>query len=156
MTHHERAIKTWMTENRTNGIRLLQRLVQERSIRGDESKAQAIIIEKLRGIGLELDIWEIGGPELTSHPLFNSDRKKFYGNPNVVGILKGVGGGRSMILNGHIDVVPEGDVDDWEHDPYSGHVDEGRLYGRGSTDMKGGTVSLLLAIEAIKAQWYFP
>ena len=150
MTHHERAIKTWMTENRTNGIRLLQRLVQERSIRGDESKAQAIIIEKLRGIGLELDIWEIGGPELTSHPLFNSDRKKFYGNPNVVGILKGIGGGRSMILNGHIDVVPEGDVDDWEHDPYSGHVDEGRLYGRGSTDMKGGTVSLLLAIEAIK------
>ena len=122
MTHHERAIKTWMTENRTNGIRLLQRLVQERSIRGDESKAQAIIIEKLRGIGLELDIWEIGGPELTSHPLFNSDRKKFYGNPNVVGILKGVGGGRSMILNGHIDVVPEGNVDDWEHDPYSGHV----------------------------------
>ena len=89
MTHHERAIKTWMTENRTNGIRLLQRLVQERSIRGDESKAQAIIIEKLRGIGLELDIWEIGGPELMSHPLFNSDRKKFYGNPNVVGILKG-------------------------------------------------------------------
>ena len=61
-----------------------------------------------------------------------------------------------MILNGHIDVVPEGDVDDWEHDPYSGHVDEGRLYGRGSTDMKGGTVSLLLAIEAIKAQRHFP
>jgi acetylornithine deacetylase len=148
---HELAIKTWMAENRTSGIRLLQRLVQERSIRGDESKAQAIIIEKLRGIGLELDIWEIGGPELIGHALFSSDRKKFYGNPNVVGVLRGVGGGRSMILNGHIDVVPEGNIDDWDHDPYSGHIQDGRLYGRGSTDMKGGTVSLLLAIEAIKA-----
>jgi len=147
----EQSIKTWLTKNRTKGIQLLQRLVQERSIRGEESKAQAIIIEKLRAIGLTLDIWEIGGPELTKHPAFSSDRKRFKGNPNVIGVWKGIGGGRSIILNGHIDVVPEGDLNDWDHDPYSGYIQDGRLFGRGSTDMKGGTVSLLLAIEAIKS-----
>ena len=100
---------------------------------------------------LTLDIWEIGSPELFNHPLFSSDRKNFYGNPNVVGILKGTGGGRSLILNGHIDVVPEGDLSDWKDDPFSGVIRDGRLYGRGSTDMKGGTVSLLLAMDAVKS-----
>ena len=108
MDQKESAIKTWLTENRLKGIQLLQRLVQERSVRGEESKAQALIIEKLRRMELTLDIWEIGSPELFNHPLFSYDRKNFYGNPNVVGILKGTGGGRSLILNGHIDVVPEG------------------------------------------------
>ncbi|MCS0672092.1 peptidase [Cytobacillus firmus] len=142
-------IKQWLEENRQRGTRLLQQLVQEGSIRGKESSAQAVIIEKCRKLGLTLDIWEIGQEQLTKHPAFCSDRKDFSGNPNVVAALKGTGGGRSLILNGHIDVVPEGDRNDWDHDPFSGRIEDGKLYGRGSTDMKGGTVSLLLAMEAI-------
>ncbi|MBX9972681.1 peptidase [Cytobacillus firmus] len=142
-------IKQWLEENRQRGTRLLQQLVQEGSIRGKESSAQAVIIEKCRKLGLTLDIWEIGKEQLIKHPAFCSDRKDFSGNPNVVATLKGTGGGRSLILNGHIDVVPEGDRNDWDHDPFSGRIEEGKLYGRGSTDMKGGTVSLLLAMEAI-------
>lgn len=145
----EKKIQEWLNENRSKGIRFLQQLVQEGSIRGNESRAQAIIIEKCRELGLELDIWDIGDKELLSHPVFSSDRKDFTGNPNVVGVLKGHGGGRSIILNGHIDVVPEGDLNDWEDDPFSGLIKDGRIYGRGTTDMKGGSVSLLLAIEAI-------
>ncbi|WP_313800487.1 peptidase [Cytobacillus sp.] len=145
----EKKINDWLRENRQKGIRFLQRLVQEGSTRGNESKAQAIIIEKCRKLGLSLDIWEIGEEVLLKHPVFCSDRTDFSGNPNVVGILKGTGGGRSIILNGHIDVVPEGDRKDWQHDPYSGLLADGKLYGRGSTDMKGGTVSLILAMEAI-------
>lgn len=151
MKNSENMIKAWLIENRGKGIKLLQRLVQERSTRGDESKAQAIIIEKLREIGLNLDIWEIGGAELINHPTFCSDRKNFRGNPNVVGVWKGTGGGRSIILNGHIDVVPEGNLKEWENEPYSGFIQDGRLYGRGASDMKGGTVSLLMAIRAIKS-----
>jgi acetylornithine deacetylase len=151
MKNMEDQIVEWLAENRMKGIKLLQRLVQERSTRGEESKAQAIIIEKLREIGLSLDIWEIGGAELTNHPIFCSDRKSFRGNPNVIGVLKGTGGGRSIILNGHIDVVPEGDLEAWNEDPYSGVIQNGRLYGRGSSDMKGGAVSLLMAIRAIKS-----
>ncbi|MBG9590676.1 peptidase [Cytobacillus firmus] len=144
-------VKQWLEENKQRGTRLLQQLVQEGSIRGNESSAQAVIIEKCRKLGLILDIWEIGKEQLIKHPAFCSDRKDFSGNPNVVAVLKGTGGGRSIILNGHIDVVPEGDRNDWEHDPFSGRIEDGKLFGRGSTDMKGGTVSLLLAMEAIIA-----
>jgi acetylornithine deacetylase len=144
-------VKEWLNKNRSKGIRLLQRLVQEPSTRGNEAGAQAVIIEKCREMGLELDIWEIGKDELTAHPLFCSDRRDFSGNPNVVGVWKGTGGGRSIILNGHIDVVPEGSRDDWKYDPFGGHIKDGRLYGRGATDMKGGTVSLLLALESLIA-----
>lgn len=142
-------IKEWLQKNREKGTRFLQRLVQEGSIRGSESQAQAIIIEKCRELGLKLDIWEIGEERLLKHPDFYSDRKNFSGNPNVVAVLSGSGGGKSIILNGHIDVVPEGNLNDWENEPFSGFVKDGRLYGRGSTDMKGGTASLLLALEAI-------
>jgi acetylornithine deacetylase len=144
-------VKEWLNKNRSKGIRLLQRLVQEPSTRGNEAGAQAVIIEKCREMGLELDIWEIGKDELPAHPLFCSDRRDFSGNPNAVGVWKGTGGGRSIILNGHIDVVPEGSRDDWKYDPYGGHIKDGRLYGRGATDMKGGTVSLLLAVESLIA-----
>ncbi|PLR77264.1 acetylornithine deacetylase [Bacillus sp. V3-13] len=149
METEKEQIRTWIKENRARGARLLQKLVQEGSIRDHESKAQAIMIEKCRRLGLELDIWEIGEQSVTSHEAFCSDRKDFSGNPNVVGVLKGAGGGRSLILNGHIDVVPPGDRNDWLHDPFSGSIDGGKLFGRGATDMKGGSVALLLAMEAI-------
>ncbi|MBT2690243.1 peptidase [Bacillus sp. ISL-47] len=145
----QQKIKQWLEENKQRGVRILQQLVQEGSTRGNESSAQAVIIEKCRKLGLTLDIWEIGKDVLIKHPAFSSDRKDFSGNPNVVATLKGTGGGRSLILNGHIDVVPEGDRNDWEYDPFSGRIEDGKLYGRGSTDMKGGTVSLLLAMEAV-------
>jgi acetylornithine deacetylase len=64
---------------------------------------------------------------------------------------EGEGEGRSIILNGHVDVVPDGDREQWMHDPYSGAIENGKMYGRGVTDMKGGNVSLLLAIQALQA-----
>ena len=69
---------------------------------------------------------------------------------NLVGVLKGAGGGRSLIYNGHIDVVPVGKSSDWKFsDPFSGKIEEGKLYGRGSCDMKGGLVAQLKGIEAV-------
>ncbi|NRD80456.1 peptidase [Bacillus sp. BRMEA1] len=151
MSNIETRMSNWLKENRARGARLLQILVQENSTRGNESGAQAIIIEKCRQLGLTLDIWEIGGEELKKHPAFCCDRNDFEGNPNLVAVLKGAGGGKSIILNGHIDVVPVGDELNWNQDPFSGHIECGRLYGRGATDMKGGTVAMLLAIESIIA-----
>ncbi|RDI43091.1 peptidase [Falsibacillus pallidus] len=146
----QRQIKKWMSEHVDMGTKLLQRLVQERSIRGHEYNAQAVMIEKCRELGLELDIWDLNRKELEHHAFFRCDRDSFEGNPNICAVWKGKGGGRSIILNGHIDVVPEGDEKDWRNDPYSGMIKDGKLYGRGSTDMKGGSVSLLLAIQALK------
>ncbi len=144
-------INHWLQHNRDHGIELLQKLVQANSTQGNEQYAQTIVIEKLRKIGLKVEVWEPDGKFLSAHPYFASSRYDFKGSPNVVGILKGTGEGRSIILNGHIDVVPEGDIAQWEHQPYSGKVIDGKLYGRGATDMKGGNVSLLLALSAIRA-----
>jgi acetylornithine deacetylase len=144
-------INQWLASNREDGIHLLQKLVQADSTQGNEKQAQSIVAETLRKIGLKVDIWEPDGDELAKHPYFASPRHEFNGSPNVIGILKGTGEGRSLILNGHIDVVPEGDLDQWENGPYSGDVIDGKLYGRGATDMKGGNVSLLLALSALRA-----
>jgi len=141
-------IHEWLNRQRKAGIRLLSQLVQEASTKGNESNAQAIILEKCRQLGLEIDIWEPNIDELREHPCFASTRTNFANSPNIVAILRGTGGGKSIILNSHIDVVPEGEH--WEHDPYSGIEKDGKLFGRGSSDMKGGTVSFLLALEAIK------
>lgn len=59
--------------------------------------------------------------------------------------------GRSLILNGHIDVVPEGSVKDWKYEPFQAVEENGKIYGRGSTDMKGGNTALLFALEALHA-----
>jgi acetylornithine deacetylase len=144
-------INQWLIANRENGVKLLQKLVQADSIQGNEQQAQKVVIKTLHKIGLKVDVWEPDGKELSSHPNFSSSRQEFIGSPNVVGILKGTGEGRSLILNGHIDVVPEGDLEQWEHAPYSGKIIDGKLYGRGATDMKGGNVSLLLALSALRA-----
>jgi acetylornithine deacetylase len=69
----------------------------------------------------------------------------------VVGVRAGSGGGRSILLNGHIDVVDPGDPALWTHDPWSGAVDGDLLYGRGSLDMKGGMATFLLALDALEA-----
>jgi len=151
LKNRENQIKQWLKDNRARGARLLQVLVQENSTRGNESSTQAIVIEKCRQLGLTLDIWEIGGAELTNHPAYCCDRVSFEGNPNLVAVLKGTGGGKSIILNGHIDVVPVGDEKNWKHDPFSGRIECGKLYGRGATDMKGGNVALLMAIESLVA-----
>jgi acetylornithine deacetylase len=68
--------------------------------------------------------------------------------PNVVARLRGAAARPHLILNGHIDALPPGDG--WTRDPYGGEILEGRLYGRGATDMKGPVASLIAAVEAVK------
>jgi acetylornithine deacetylase/succinyl-diaminopimelate desuccinylase family protein len=69
---------------------------------------------------------------------------------NLAATFKGTGGGRSLMLCGHVDTVPGGDPKKWTGgDPWSGDIRDGRVYGRGAVDMKGGLVSQLKAIEAL-------
>lgn len=70
---------------------------------------------------------------------------------NCVGILRGAGDGRSLMFNGHVDVVGVGSLEDWKvAEPFSGDVVDGRVYGRGSTDCKGGLVCAIAAANALK------
>lgn len=80
------------------------------------------------------------------------DRLKSYKDrPNLIGKLKGKGGGKSLILNGHIDTVPVGDLSKWHHDPFGAEIADGKLYGRGAVDMKGGVAAMVSAVEALTA-----
>ena len=80
------------------------------------------------------------------------DRLKSYKDrPNLIGKLKGKGGGKSLIINGHIDTVPVGDLSKWQHDPFGAEIVDGKLYGRGAVDMKGGCATMVAAVEALTA-----
>ncbi|WP_377892174.1 peptidase [Alkalihalobacillus sp. R86527] len=142
-------VSKWMENNKEYGTELLQSLVRCDSVQGNEARVQEIVETELRRLELEVDRF-VPGEETISHPSFCANRTDFSNSPNVVGVKKGTGGGRSLILNGHVDVVPPGNKEDWRADPYSGEVRDGKLYGRGSTDMKGGNTSMLLALKCLK------
>ncbi|WP_082233016.1 peptidase [Halobacillus massiliensis] len=144
-------VTSFIKENRGEYIELLQKMVRQPSKAGDESGIQDIMEKRLREKGFEVDRWELDYEALSNDKYFCASRSDFHGSENVVGVLKGAGGGRSLILNGHVDVVPEGERDQWTDDPFSGEIHGSHLYGRGSTDMKGGNLSALLAVEAIQA-----
>jgi acetylornithine deacetylase len=149
MNDAQKKTDAYIEANRERAISFLQKLVRQPSLQGNEKGVQALVADKLKELNLRIDQWDPSFAELSSHLYFVASRSSYENSPNVVGVWKGQGGGKSIILNGHIDVVPEGDRTKWTHDPFSGHVEEGKMYGRGTTDMKGGNVSLLLALEAI-------
>lgn len=80
-----------------------------------------------------------------------ADQLNYKGRPNVVGTWKGTGGGRSLILNGHVDAVTVGDYSRWEHDPFGAEQVGERIYARSSSDMKGGLLACAKALEVLQA-----
>jgi len=127
----------------------LANLVEVPSTANRETPAQRRIAEQMRTLGLELDVWDIDFEELKRHPAYSSDLERCEGM-GVVGTWRGQGGGRALILNGHIDVVEAGELDRWTHPPYELTRDGDRLWGRGSCDMKGGLACALAAVRALQ------
>ena len=72
------------------------------------------------------------------------------GRPNVLAWLGEAEGGRSLLLEGHTDVVTEGDPGEWTHPPFAAELADGRIYGRGAADMKGGVAAMMIAAAAIE------
>ncbi|MDQ6710775.1 MAG: ArgE/DapE family deacylase [Candidatus Dormibacteraeota bacterium] len=130
-------------------VRLAQELIRIPSVTGDERAAQEHVAAALAAAGLEVDQFEADLPRLTAHPRFPGMEVDRQEAVLVAGIL-GAKGDRSLILNGHIDVVPPGDRQQWHASPWSGHVHAGRLIGRGAADMKAGLAVAIAAATAIK------
>ena len=140
---------TNIEQRREQAIELLRKMISIPSVTGDEAGIQKFLAGYLEDLGLEVDMWETDWEKLRKHPGYRPVQRGYEGRPNLVATLKGVGGGRSLLLNGHTDVIPVGEG--WRDDPWSATVRDGRIYGRGSADMKSGVASHIVAVELIKA-----
>ena len=113
----------------------------------DEEKLQGILARRLAALGAVVDLWE---PEPTGKGNRHvPDDLDFRGRPQLAARLRGAGGGRSLLLNGHIDAVDVEPRERWASDPFTVVERDGRLYGRGTGDMKGGIAALVVALEAL-------
>jgi acetylornithine deacetylase len=133
-------------------VRLLVDLVKEPSLLGDEAGAQRIVRRAFEGLGVAVREFSIDEARLREHPGYSPSIVSYEGRNNVVGTHtpKGPASGRSLIFNGHIDVVPVGATSLWRYPPFSAHIDGDRLYGRGAADMKAGIVAFAMAFEALR------
>jgi acetylornithine deacetylase len=114
-----------------------------------EAALQAFLGDRLRAGGADVEVWEPASADVDNHPLTPAEGIGFAGRPQLAARFAGSGGGRSLLLNGHIDVVTARLEDGWTHDPFDAQVDEGRIIGRGSCDMKGGIASMVVAAETL-------
>lgn len=128
----------------------LQRLIQFDSETGKEGPIQEFLATSLRQMGLEVDLWVPDLAELSTHPAYiHAEGRDFSGRPNVVGIHRGDPSARSLLFNGHVDTIPWTPVSDWAFDPLCGDLRDGRILGRGSSDMKGGLAAMTMALKTL-------
>ena len=100
-------------------VLFLKEIISIPSITGEEKEIQHFIASRLKEWGIDYDLWEIDENELLKHPLAEKPKISYKGRPMLVGVLRGVGGGRSLAFNGHIDVIPPGPKSSWKHDPFA-------------------------------------
>ena len=138
-------------ENWEREVEFLRGLVRRPSTLGNEAVVQRFVAEELRELGLEPDVWQIEHAQIASMPGYSPVEWSYEGRPNVAAVWRSSsGGGRSLALNGHIDVVPATPEHHWTYDPWGGEVADGRMYGRGAADMKGGVAAMIYAVRALR------
>lgn len=133
----------YIDEHKEEIIHFLSRMISIPSVNegtpesGKELKIQNWIRDQFEQFGFDkVDYWAV-------------DKKGI--RPNVVGVIQGRDGGKSLILQGHCDVVPvpKTELVQWKYDPWSGKISEGRICGRGSSDTKGGNAAMFWAAKAL-------
>ncbi|MFF9489907.1 ArgE/DapE family deacylase [Streptomyces sp. NPDC014676] len=133
--------------------RTLLELVSVPSVTGSsaESELQHQLAGRLEWLGMEVDLWSLDLPALRAEPDFpgtEAPREEAWG---LVGTTPDGGDGPTLILNGHVDVVPAGDPAAWDGDPFVPRVAGDLVHGRGACDMKAGLAAHLAALAAIRS-----
>jgi acetylornithine deacetylase len=125
-------------------------LVRIPSITGSEEAVQSDVAARLSAAGMDVETLAPDLASMRADPAWPGEETERSSLPLVIGRM-GKPGGRRIVLSGHLDVVPPGDRATWSVDPWSGFMRDGRLYGRGACDMKGGVAAILAAVRAIVA-----
>lgn len=145
------AIEASVDDGFAEQIDYTRKLISFASQRGDEFPIQDFLFRDLKGRGFKMDRFSMSEPEIAAHEggaPFSPDHSDA---PIVVGVFHPrEEQGRSLILQHHVDVVPLGPQDMWEHAPYGGQIVGDWMYGRGAGDMKAGAAASVFALEALK------
>lgn len=123
-------------------------LIRIPSVTGQEDAAIAQVANWLQQLDAEIDYWNDGIAALQRDPRYPGHEVERAWAPVVVGVLRGEQPGPTVLLTGHIDVVPPGDYSRWKDEPFSGVMRGDRIFGCGATDMKSGLVAAMAAFEA--------
>ncbi len=155
-------VDRWVQKNSDDFLQTLSELIQIKTENvppgGNEKPGQEYLYNKIKSFIPEedIDLYEIDEVKrIREHPLFFSlidDLERDYKDrPNLVAKLRSPRGRRSLSFTGHMDVMPAYD-ETWKvfEDPFSGKVKDGKMYGRGSMDMKAGTLAGFYALKCIK------
>jgi len=136
-------------KRRDEVIVILGKLVKIPSVVGHEGKAQQTINQLYEEAGLKCVRFQADHEKIAKHEAFVESNLPLIKRPNIIGIKPGNPKSRSLILNGHIDVVSPEPVNQWTHDPWGAEIVNEKLYGRGSADMKGGLTANFMALKTL-------
>lgn len=148
----EEHVLTEVDRRFTETLEFLRTLVRQPSVLGHERGVQDLVFARLSQLGLSPEMWDLNLHALRAHPSFGPLDLTYHNRPNVTAVWPAaMPGGKSLVLNGHIDVVSPEPLANWTHGPWEAIVEGDWLYGRGAGDMKAGLAAMLLAVEAIRA-----
>ena len=144
------ANRAWMMETLTN-------LVEAESFSGHEQAAQTEMRFTLEELGFAVREIPVDVAAIKASPLYSPVIEELHGCHNLLGEFKSAGAaGRSLMVSGHVDVVPVGHLSLWTKPPFETYEREGWFYGRGAGDMKGGLVAALTGIKSLADAGYRP
>ena len=129
---------------------LLRQLIESPTTLGREAGGQSVMRAAFEELGLTVDEVPMRADVLRAHPAAAPFDWDVDTKVNLVATWGADRGGRSLILNGHVDVVPEGPADRWTRPPFSAVREGGWVYGRGSADMKGGLAAIVGAVRGLQ------
>lgn len=147
-----KSITASVSDNFDAQLAYTRKLIRFGGQRGQEGEVQSFVFDELAARGYSPVKFEMDEAALSQHEGAGRVSDTHSHAPIVVGVHKpksAAGGGKSLILNAHVDVVPLGPVDLWTHDPYSAHIEGDRLYGRGAADMRSGAAANVFALDAL-------
>jgi acetylornithine deacetylase len=158
LTEEEQRVLDRIERDRAQLVDLLTRFIRFRTVAPllgekatgpDYRDLQAFVSGRLQRLGFHVEAWEADASSLESYPGSGVMPDRDLSNmPVLVGHREGRG--PSLLLNAHYDVVPPGVLENWTHPPFDGVVVDGKVFGRGACDMKGGFAAMLHALECIR------